>query len=184
MKQLSSLLFMFFLWTACGYAADIQAVTYEWPPYNYTDNGKITGISKEIVEEILNRAEIKADFVVYPWGRGLMMAKTKKNVLIYTMRRIPERENLYKWVGPITPPSNSYLYKLKKRKDIAVHSLNDAKKYSIGVIKGDSMHQYLLSQGFEEGKNIEVVPKEILNLKKLFFWKDRPDCMDRTDSSH
>ncbi len=169
MRPTASLLLIFLLLPSWGYAGEIQAVTYDWPPYNYSENRKITGISTEIVNAVLNRAEIKADFGIFPWGRALMMANTTKNVLIYTMRRIPERENLYKWVGPITPPSNSYLYKLKERKDIEVDSLDDAGRYLIGVIRNDSMHQYLLSRGFEEGRNMDVVTREILNLKKLFY---------------
>ena len=41
----------------------------------------VQNISKEIVEAILNRADIKADYVMYPWARALMMANTTGNFL-------------------------------------------------------------------------------------------------------
>ena len=169
MKQLVPFfLLCLLLGAARAHGEPIQAVTYEWPPYNYRENGEITGLSKEVVEAVLARAGLRSSFGIYPWPRAVMMAKTKKNVLIYTLRRIPERESLYKWVGPITPPASSYLYRLKRRNDIVIESLDDTRRYVIGVVKGDSMHQHLLSRGFLEGRNLDVVSKEVLNLKKLF----------------
>ncbi len=168
---LRQLLFFFsFISLSIGYVytGEIKIVTYEWAPYNYSENSKIIGISTEIVRAILNKANLKADYSVYPWARAYQMAQEEENVLIYTIRRTPEREHLFKWVGPITPPSNSFLYKLKKRKNIIINSLEDAKQYNIGVVNRDSMHQYLLTNGFEEGKNFELVPKDILNLWKIF----------------
>lgn len=165
------LIFLFnFYWFSigCVYAAEIKVVTYEWPPYNYREDGKIIGISTEIVRAILNKANIKADYGIYPWARGYEMAKKMKNILIYTIRRIPDREKLFKWIGPIAPPSNSYLYKLKKNKNITIHTLEDAKQYRIGVVNGDSMHQYLLGYGFEDEKNLKLVVRDTQNLRKLF----------------
>ncbi len=38
-----------------SFAENFTIYTEEYPPYNYTDNGSITGISTEIVREILHR---------------------------------------------------------------------------------------------------------------------------------
>lgn len=160
-------------------AQDITVVTYEWPPYNYTENGEIIGISTQIVRAVLNKAKVAAEYKVYPWARAYKMASEQKNILIYTIRRTPEREALFKWVGPITPPADSYFYKLKKRTDIVIHSLEDARQYKIGVTRDDSMHLFLLRHGFEEGTHLEVVTTDTQNLKRLF--RERIDLIIWTE---
>lgn len=160
-------------------AQEITVVTYEWPPYNYTENGKITGTSTQIVQSVLNSAKVESEYRVYPWRRAYKMATEQKNILIYTIRRTPEREALFKWVGPITPPSHSYFYKLKKRSDIVIRSLEDARHYKIGVVRDDSMHLLLLRHGFEENTNLSVVTTDTQNLKRLF--RERIDMIIWTE---
>ena len=102
---------------------------------------------------------------VYPWARAFSIALEKENVLIYSITRIPERENKFKWVGTIAPVKVN-LYKLKRRKDISIKSLDDAKKYLVGVARNDSKHQYLERKGFKINAS-EIVVKDELNLRKL-----------------
>jgi len=35
------------------YSQMLNIVTEEYPPYNYTQNGKVTGVSTEVVEAVL-----------------------------------------------------------------------------------------------------------------------------------
>lgn len=161
------ILIMFSLSISYAFSQNIEVITYEWPPYNYKENGKFVGISTEIVSTLLTKANIESHYRIYPWARGYNRALYEPNVAIYSMRRTPTREKLFKWVGPITPPSSSFMYKLKKRKDIVLHSLDDAKQYQIGVVDGDSMHQYLKHRGFETN-TLQVVTRDTQNLKKLF----------------
>ncbi|MCP4160824.1 MAG: hypothetical protein GY760_12190 [Deltaproteobacteria bacterium] len=48
------------------YAESLEIVTEEFPPFNYTENGKITGCSTEVVEAVLKEAGIKGNPVSYP----------------------------------------------------------------------------------------------------------------------
>ena len=155
-------------------ALEIKVVTENIPPLNYEENGKIVGISTEIVRAVLEKAGIAVNITVYPWARAYSMASEQENVLIYSIAKTQERENLFKWIGPLYPFTES-LFKLKKRKDIAVHSLEDAKKYKIGVVREYAVHQMLRSQGFEDGKNLDAVSAQELNIKKLF--KERVDMI-------
>ncbi|MBA4368176.1 MAG: hypothetical protein C0403_11135 [Desulfobacterium sp.] len=95
------------------------------------------------------------------------MALEQKNVLIYTIVRMPERENLFKWVCAIAEPDSTYLYRLSERKDIAVNTLEDAKKYRIGVIRESMYHQFLAKNGFRENVNLQIVPSMEQNYYKL-----------------
>jgi polar amino acid transport system substrate-binding protein len=153
-----------------GHAQEtIQGTTIDsWPPYMFLENGTISGIATEIVRTTFQKAGIPLDIKVYPWARAYQMALDEKNTLIYILYRTPERESLFKWVGPIVPSYPMYFYKLKNRSEITINALEDAKKYKVGVVRNVANHKYLLSQGFEEGKNLETVTDPQQNVKKLF----------------
>lgn len=149
---------------------EITVVTEDWRPYNYRDGSKIKGFSTEIVQAVLDRADAPYLLQLFPWSRSYKMALEERNVLIYTIARTEERENLFKWVGPLAPRS-VHLFKLKKRKDMALNTLEDAKKYKIGVVRADAATQLLLQNGFEENRQLDIVATEEINQRNLFAGK-------------
>jgi polar amino acid transport system substrate-binding protein len=152
-------------------AQEITIVTEDFPPYNYEENGKITGLSTKVVRAVLNELGMDSEIKVYPWARAYKIALEQENVLIYSILRITEREKLFKWVGKIAV-SEMCLFKIKERKDIQISSLEEAKKYKIGVTRETAPHQYLLDKGFDLK---EVVKSDDLSIKKLV--KGRIDLM-------
>jgi len=164
-------------------ADEIKVVTETWEPYNFEKNGKVTGISTEIVEYSLKKAGIGISgnkIKIYPWVRAYKMATENENILIYTILRTQERENTFKWVGPLIPSEKFYFYKNKSRTDISVNSLDEAKKYQIGVLRGSVHEDFLLTNGFSN-TFIQTVADQKLNLKKLLA--GRIDFIIDTDSS-
>ena len=76
--------------------------TEEYPPYNMSGpNGTVTGISTDIVRALLDAAGYEYEIAVYPWARAIALARTQVNTCVYSMSRTPERESLYKWIGPL-----------------------------------------------------------------------------------
>lgn len=144
-------------------AQDIKIVTEDFPPYNYEEKGEVTGLSTKIVRAVLKEAGMDCNISLYPWARSYNMALEQENVLIYSILRISEREKLFKWVGEIAV-SEMYFFKLKERADIQITSLDDAKKYVIGVTRETAPHQYLLNKGFELK---EVDSRDELSIRKL-----------------
>lgn len=132
---------------ASAYAQNIKVVT-EDTAYSYLQNGKVSGPASAVVEATLQRAGLN-DYRIglYPWARAYDMALQEPNVLIYLIARTPARESLFKWVGELTR-IEYHFYKLRERKDIQVRALQDAKNYSVGVLRDDVRHHYLLEQGF------------------------------------
>lgn len=167
MKTLLHLLFMFFITLSIISGQDITVVTENWSPYNYENNGVIVGISTEIVRETLKRAEIEADIRIYPWPRAYDMALNEKNVLIYTIYRNREREDKFKWIGPISMRSRHFFYKLTARTDIVLNTLEEAKEYTIGVLRDNYAHQKLIEEGFTESENLVVSRITENNIKML-----------------
>ena len=144
---------------------DIRIVTEELPPYNMTQDGRLTGMSTEVVQAVLKEMGVSAPIQSMPWARAYDMALNAENVLIYSITRTPQREKLFKWVGNIAPV-HWYLF-ANPGTAIRLDTLNDARKYQIATVKEDAGEQYLLSQGFLIGKNLQSSNKYQYNYDKL-----------------
>lgn len=136
-------------------AQELTVVTATWAPYNMEENGVVTGIGTEIVQATLKKAGIKAEIKLYPWARAYRIATKEPNTMIYTIIKLPERAHLFKWVGPMVPVK-SVLHKLRKRTDIVLNSLEDAKGYRIATTRDAAGHQFLLKRGFKDIKHIQA----------------------------
>lgn len=155
-------------------ATPVTCVTEENRPVNFMQDGQVTGFSTEVVKAVLKEIDVECDFHVMPWARAYSTALHSENVLIFSILRTPEREQLFKWVGVVSPPDNSYLFALRDRK-LKIHSLSDALNYKIGTINGDAREQYLESKGFVKGLQLHgnALPKttyEKLKLGRVDFW--------------
>lgn len=156
MKSVVLVVLILGLFVNVAMAGELQIVTENYPPINYEENGKIKGISTDIVRAVLERAGLTADIRLYPWARAYNLAEEGRDVMIYSIARTAERENSFKWIGPLYTIEEG-LFKLKSRADIKLESLEDAKAYRTGVIRGYAVHQYLLKEGFKE-KKLQLQP--------------------------
>lgn len=86
-------------------ATPYQVVTEEWAPYNYQDNNRLTGMTTEIVQAIMARTGDDFEMLLLPSMRASYVLKQRPKTIMYSMFRTPEREPLYKWVGPIVEES-------------------------------------------------------------------------------
>ena len=149
-----------------AFGGEIRVVTESWPPYTYEENGKNQGVVTEIVEATLKRSGLDYSIKIYPWARSYDMATGEENVLLYPIVRLPNRENMFKWILIDGLAINMSLFRPKYRTDIAVQSLEDARPYRIGVTRDTSTHHFLLSKGFIEGTNLFPVNCEEQNYLK------------------
>ncbi len=168
MKYLWVVALMYFsIFAQTAGAQGLAVVTAVWPPYVYEEDQKIAGMATEIVRAVLDNSGIKAEISVYPWKRATTMAKDQPNTMIYPIFRNEERDPHFIWAVPMFNARVS-LHKLKKRKDLVINSLEDAKPYRIGVLREAAMHQMLRSKGFEDDKQLEAVSSNRQNVLKLF----------------
>jgi polar amino acid transport system substrate-binding protein len=152
-------------------AADTSLVllTENFPPYNMAKNGKnfaqdenIHGIAVDIVREIFKRADITYSLTLrFPWERIYKLALEKPGYGVFVMARLPEREKLFKWVGPIGP--DDWVMLAKTDSKIALDSLAQARQYKIGAYKGDAIAETLAKQGLKP----IVVLRDQDNARKL-----------------
>lgn len=158
------------LLVSTGYASfasahGITVVTEELPPYNMTEDGKLTGMATEVVEAVLAEVGEKARIQSMPWARAYDIALNSENVLIYSIARTPQREALFKWVGSIAP-TRWALFSLPGTQ-FDLNSLDDARQYQIATVKEDVGEQYLIDKGFTVGRNLQSSNKYEHNYEKL-----------------
>ncbi len=158
-------------WVTCAVSAhelpaSIDIVTEEFPPFNYTENGRMTGYATEVVQAVLADIGIKANFHVLPWPRAMRWAQEKENVLIYSIARNEERERNFKFVGQITEGEN-YFYALKDR-HMALNSMEEAHKFVVGVVHEDIKEYMLEKRGFILHKNLSPL---LTNEQNYFMLK-------------
>jgi polar amino acid transport system substrate-binding protein len=166
-RQLVCAVTLLCLGGATGAMADgpVRILTEEFPPYNYTAQGKITGLATEVVEAVLKELGLQGEIQSMPWARAYETAKNTPGVLLYSIVRTPEREKSFKWVGVIAP-ADYYLYSLVGR-NIRLASLDDAQRWQIGTVHQTAGEQFLLSRGFQKGKNLQSNVRNELNFEKL-----------------
>ncbi|GAB3259770.1 substrate-binding periplasmic protein [Chitinimonas naiadis] len=145
-----------------GAAHALTFTTEDYPPFNLKgSDGKVAGISTEIVQEALKRAGLTAGIELLPWERALDMAKKQSDVCVFSAVRNAEREKLFKWVGPLVADDISLFAKADS--SITLGSVADAKKYKIGAYNGDAYGDFAEKQGLK----LERVPNDNQNLPKL-----------------
>lgn len=132
-------------------AKDLTYITEQFPPYNYQEDGKLQGISIDLLDKMwgrmsvnLNRSIIK----LLPWTEGYQRTLDEKNTVLFSTARLQQREQLFKWAGPIGPIRNVLL--AKKDKNLNIYTAEDLKKYKIGAINEDSAVQMLLDKGVKK----------------------------------
>jgi polar amino acid transport system substrate-binding protein len=144
-------------------------LTENFPPYNMAKNGKnfaqdenINGIAVDIVREMFKRAEINYSLTLrFPWERVYKLALEKPGYGVFVMARLPDREKLFKWVGPIGP--DDWIMLARADSKITLESLDQARKYKIGAYKGDAIAETLTKQGLAP----VVVLRDQDNARKL-----------------
>ena len=121
--------------------------TEENPPGNYLADGKPAGRVVELVREILQRLGEPDTITVVPWARGYNQALSRPDVALFSTTRLPQREKLFQWVGPVY--TQNWGFYAKKGTGARFTSLDQAKQVQrIGVYQDDAKEQFLREQGF------------------------------------
>jgi polar amino acid transport system substrate-binding protein len=130
---------------------NLTYITEQYPPYNFQEEGQLQGISVDLLEEMWKRMGIplnKSAIELLPWTEGYQRALNENNTVLFTTFRLPEREQLFKWVGPAASGRDVLL--AKKDKNVTIADPQDLKKYRIGAIKDDVAVQRLLKSGLSK----------------------------------
>lgn len=146
---------------------DLTLMTEYFPPFNYKEDHELKGISVDIMERMLEMSGshlTRDDIHLLPWARAYRNILERPHTVLFLMNRNKAREKLFKWVGPVIPAM--YVLIAKKDRGIRIKTLEDLKKYRIGVVSKDLSEQLLREIGIHE-QNIDRVASGEVNLMKL-----------------
>ncbi len=125
---------------------DLIYMTEEYPPFNFLEDGELKGITIEILKLLWMEMGVEEQPVkLYPWARGFNYIQKYDNHVLFAMSRTEDREDLFKWVGPVFNVE-IVLIGLSE-KDYNISSLKDLDKYKIGTLNNDAAEQLLENKG-------------------------------------
>ena len=151
----------------------VTLVTEENPPFNYTEEGKVVGLSTEIVAELGKRSAIPLQIQSMPWEQAYIAAQRDKETCIYSTARLENRERLFFWIGPIA--TNRWVLIAKSDFAGSVKIVEDARKYRVGVVAKDAKIEFLMSKGVTDLREVSV---DSLNPPRLVLNRDDPNRID------
>jgi polar amino acid transport system substrate-binding protein len=146
-------------------AQTLQLTTGDYPPFNIIDtkSGKISGISTEKVAELMLRAKEKYTLNGFPWARAFQMARNEANTCVFSTTRLPEREAMFKWVGPLV--KNNWRVFGRADDTRQPRSLEEIRPYVIGTYRNGAINEFLVLKGFRT----DVANADVNNPRKLLY---------------
>jgi ABC-type amino acid transport substrate-binding protein len=151
----------------CMAAPRFTIMTEELPPYNFLRNGEVYGVSADILLQILEQNNVKVareEIQLLPWPRAYRMALEQPGSVLFSTARTPERESLFKWVGPITRLTIGLL--ARRDRHITLSSLADAARYTVGTVRDGAPEQLLARSGVPQS-SLERIASPEKNIRKL-----------------
>ncbi|MGP9800435.1 substrate-binding periplasmic protein [Rheinheimera sp. NSM] len=116
-------------------------------------HGNIYGMSTQLVKAIQQQVGDTTSIEVFPWARAYAIAVSSANVAVYDTIRTADRENKFKWVGPI----KIYAVNLYAKRDVVAGNASLADLLQNHVVcetRNTSIVNELLSLGFVIDKNL------------------------------
>ncbi|WCE31497.1 substrate-binding periplasmic protein [Vibrio sp. SCSIO 43137] len=156
-------------YSATGFAlGSLTYFTEEYPPYKFTENGKITGIAVDLLRKASKEvdAEVSMKAIkLYPWARDYRIVLNTPDTVLFSTGRTRQREKLFKWAGPIGDTRIVVL--AKKSNNIVINTPEDLAEYSIGVVLDDIGEQLVLEAGASQNR-IEYANTAVPLARMLF----------------
>jgi polar amino acid transport system substrate-binding protein len=147
----------------------LTILTEHSPPTSMLENGAaggegmVIGAGTDKVREVMTRTGIGYTMELQPWKRAYTAALERPDTCVFSTTRLPEREALFKWVGP----TDSADWVLLGRSDhrYVLHTLDDARRLRIGTYIGDARDAYLRERGFK----VDPAQNDLINPEKLLI---------------
>ncbi|WP_420911144.1 substrate-binding periplasmic protein [Vibrio aestuarianus] len=157
------------------HSSGLESLTYyteSYPPFNFVDQGAVTGISIDLLQEaatLAGQEVLLSQIVLQPWARSYRFAILKKDAVLFSTTRTEHREDLFHWVGPIDDIKVTII--ARKGSNITLEEPLEITSYKIGVIRDDVGEQLLLQHGvpresMQESTNVTMLA-ELLIKKRI-----------------
>ena len=154
-------------------AQALTLVTEENPPFNYTEQGKLVGLSTEIVTELVKRSGIPLQIKSMAWEDAYVAAQRDPDTCVYSTARLENRERLFTWIGPIA--TNQWVLIGKSDFAGSLARVEDARKYRVGVVARDAKVEFLMQRGVTD---LREVSDDAHVPPRLMLGRDDPNRLD------
>ncbi|MGM9480199.1 substrate-binding periplasmic protein [Roseateles sp. NT4] len=142
--------------------APLRLLSEEFPPINFTEAGQPSGLAVEIVQHVLQRLGSVQRIEFLPWARAYREAQGNQPVALFSAARIPEREKLFQWAGPIVTFYSSFYARAGAER---LRRFADARlAEEVLVVRDWYTAQQLASEGF---RNLRYVSDPVQGLRML-----------------
>lgn len=157
-------------------AEPLVLLTENLPPFsmaasggNFAKDADVQGISSDTVRALCSKAQQECQLILrFPWDRLYKQALDSKGYGLFSTIRTPEREALFKWVGPIAV--SDWVLLAKADSAITLDSLDQAGAYKIGGYRNDAISQFLIDRGvtvqtsLQDKENLNKLEKGVIDL--------------------
>ena len=129
---------------------DLQWITEEFAPYNFSQDGVAAGIAVDVLMEMWQRLGVEhtaEDIQVLPWARGYRMAQERPGTCLFSTTVTDARRELFVFVEPLIDSNVSII--AARERGMQVDNVEDLSRYQIGVVREDIGDQILQEGGFE-----------------------------------
>ncbi|SOB60928.1 conserved exported protein of unknown function [Pseudodesulfovibrio profundus] len=151
-------------------AGEFKAYVGEIPPLIYlNDAGLARGAVVDVVVEAMEMAGIPldqdSDIASISWARAIEDVEYTPRTMIFCMARTEQREDRFKWVGPVAEMNVGLV--AMKHSSVSISDKDDVRKYRIGVIRSSGPVDILESEYGVLKENLTQVASDELQFRML-----------------
>lgn len=136
----------------------------DFPPYEFEQDGKPSGVLVDIVNTIFQKADIPVEMQLFPFKRAYQITKDGEIDGLFNFYKTEERLEYFDYSEPII--KNPLVIFVRKDSKIDYNKLEDLKGLTVGTMRG-------YSYGTDFDKSVLFTKEEadlhVSNLKKLAF---------------
>lgn len=179
MHVIRRFLVLLLLFLSFAFAQDIAVFAGKNPPFNYRSKGEITGISVDILTHLFKENNLNFDaknIVLDTWSAVFSQALVTPNSILITASRLPERESMFQWIGPVAQVKLGII--AKKQSHMSLSDVVNLKGYKIISIKNSAAERAFIKLGGNLQNVVRVsTPKQGFRMLEY----NRADALITTD---
>jgi polar amino acid transport system substrate-binding protein len=154
-KQTTVFLILIFF-SLLSRADQLTFVAEDLPPFHFFNADKEpSGVLVDVIEALLARTKMSGSIDFMPFARSYDLVLKKQNTFMISLMKSSDRKNNFQWIGQIYK-SKAFLVGLNSRSDINISSLEEAKSFIVGTIRGYHSEEYLKKNGFSTPENLHL----------------------------
>ena len=172
-----TLLTVIAIWIAAGVslADELRVASFNYPPFQYEEQGEVKGIAADIVKELFKRLNQPISINFYPFPRAVENLKTGKSDVIFTFYYKKGREAFTDYTKEALVDQTISLFVHGDSPIVFDGDLSKLNQYKFGLVRFSYGSIFDAAVDKKLITHVEYVSKMDLNMKK--FLRQRFDIL-------